>query len=123
LERSSGIITSTARRGKNARSTIAGNNGGHSDELAISNRALTHTAARAINGTPANPFSPVQLGTAVNMNPAIALAMNPNSISCACHNVGGHPDPRGVPATKLTAHSGTNRTPATPARKKLERDP
>ena len=92
-------------------------------------QALADLAAAAADPQGRGPHlcirsgAPVQLGTAVNMNPAIALAIKPNSISCACHNVGGHPEPKEVPVTKLIAQSGIKSMAATPAKKKLERKP
>jgi hypothetical protein len=90
---------------------------GHHADVAIRTRAAIHAAASATKGRPAKPFCPAQLGTAVSKKPAIAHAINPYNISCACHKVGGHPEPMGVPAMKLNAHSGTKTTAATPVRK------
>ena len=113
--RSSGSPTSTARSGRKARSTSAISAAGHSAELAISRRAASQVPASSMSGQPAKPFSPVQLGTAVSRNPAMALAMNPNSISCACHRVGGQAEPRDVPSAKFDAHTGTSSSAAQPA--------
>jgi hypothetical protein len=57
------------------------------------------------------------------MKPEMAHAMNPNSISWACHRVGGHQVPRAVPPMKLEAHTGINTSAAAPARKNWERNP
>ncbi len=45
--------------------------------VAIATRPATHIPTRAINGRPAKPRAPVQLGTAVSMNPEIAATTNP----------------------------------------------
>ncbi|MCY1362372.1 hypothetical protein D9M69_490870 [compost metagenome] len=47
-------------------------------------RAISHTSTSPISGHPLSPGRPVQLGTAVNRNPAIMAAVKPNGISWRC---------------------------------------
>ncbi len=89
----------------------------------MSRRAASQMPASSISGRPAKPRSPVQLGTAVSRKPAMALPMNPNSISCACQRVGGQEDPSGVPSAKFDAQTGTSSSAAQPASRNWARNP
>ena len=79
--------------------------------------------ASATRGRPAKPFWPVQLGTAVNMKPATALMMKPNSISWLCQSIGGHVLSVGRPVTKLAAQNGISVMAANPANRNWDLNP
>ena len=121
--RSKGHARNAARTGRNARSAATTAANGQEAELPIITRPSSHSADSRTSGPPANPRRPVQLGTAVSRNPAIAAQVNPNSISCACHNVGGQSVPRDTPNEKFAAHHGTSTSPLQAAPRKKGRKP
>src|SRR5262249_33543588 len=66
---------------------------------------------------------PVQLGTAVNRNPAIEAVTKPKTISCACHMVGGQDIDSDQPNPQINTHKGTRSAAAIPAARKVGRKP
>ena len=53
----------------------------------------------------------------------MAAPTKPNTISCACHKVGGQLVPRGTPNTQIATHAGISANAANPAKRKVGRNP
>ncbi|MDE1150069.1 MAG: hypothetical protein PW843_26240 [Azospirillaceae bacterium] len=83
----------TPRVAGKAASTIAARAGGTvtTRPARASRRPASHRATSRASGRPRRGGRPVQLGTAVRMNPATAAMTKPNSISWMCQASGSSP--------------------------------
>ena len=81
LLRNSDGATSSITPGRKASSTAASSPNGSVSPRPKAMRPASHTAVSTTRGNPENPRLPVQLGTAVSRNPAIAAAIKTKIIS------------------------------------------
>ncbi len=98
----------------------------HSETNAEKRQAIrprSHKAARPARGQPRTGRRPVQFGTAVRRNPAIAAITKPNSISWTCQLSGLNLLGKKALLTKTTIHSANAAAAQMPAARKNGRKP
>ena len=94
-------------RGQQRQFRTAVSQNGTEPTVLMATRPSNHRLTTIISGRPAKPRAPVQLGTAVSRNPAMAAITKPNSISCECQYTPGSAPKGTLACAKRNSHSGT----------------